>query len=134
VIPRESGKLTSSVTNRAETISHVWLRFHPKEITRLFPPPTVFADGGSNFVWQMRAIADSKMRSSWQAGGRALIPEPKDLTVDVATKAGPQRLFVVDTDARTGQYVAAFAKRSVRQPPALTADLAASPFDQLCQA
>ena len=131
VIPREGGELTGSATNRAETISHVWLRFHPKEITRLFPPETVLANGGSNLVWQMRAIADSKMTSSWQAGGRAIIPGPNDMTVDVDTKAGPRRFFVVDTGAGTANYVAAFEKRAVRQPPNLTTHLAAEVFDKL---
>ena len=36
-----------------------------------------------------------------------MIPEPKDMTVDVDTKDGPRRFFVVDTEARTAEYVAA---------------------------
>jgi hypothetical protein len=134
VIPREGGDLTSSVTNQAETISHVWLRFHPKEIRRLFPPPTVFAVGASNLVWQMRAIAEAKMTSSWQAGGRAMIPGPKVLTVDVDTKDGPRRFFMVDSEANAAEYVAAFEKRPVRPPPLFTPKLAEEAFDKLWQA
>jgi hypothetical protein len=134
LIPRESGELTSSVTNRPETISHVWLRFHPKEITHLFPPQTVFADGASNLVWQMRTIANAKMNSSWQAGGRAMIPEPKDLTVDVDTKDGPRRFFSVDTEAQTAPYWAAFESQPLRPPPALTPKLAEAAFDKLWEA
>jgi hypothetical protein len=96
VIPRTSGTLTRQETNQ-EAISHVWLRFHPKEITRLFPPQTVFADGASNLVWQMRAIANARMNSSWHAGGQAMIPEPRDMTVDVDTKDGPRRFFRAPT-------------------------------------
>ena len=133
LIPRASGTLTSRGTNQ-EIISHVWLRFHPKEITRLFPPETVSADDATNLSAQMRVIANAKITSSWQAGGRAMIPEPKDMTVDVDTKNGPRRFFSVDTDAQIAEYVAAFENDSVRQPPALTPELAEAAFDQLWEA
>jgi hypothetical protein len=133
LIPRVSGTLTSPVTGQA-SVAHVWFRFHPKEISRLFPPETVFADGATNLSAQMRLIANSKMTSSWHAGGKALIPEPKDMTVDVDTKDGPRRFFMVDTQAQTAGYVDAFENRSVRLAPALTADSATSAFDQLWEA
>lgn len=133
LIPRVSGTLASQVTNQ-EAIAHVWLRFHPKEISRLFPPETVSPDGATNLLAQMRAIANAKMTSSWQAGGRAMIPEPKDLTVDVDTKDGPRRFFSVDTAAQTAQYWAAFENRSVKLPPAITTALAETTFDQLWEA
>jgi len=134
LIPREAGELSSPATQQAEAIAHVWLRFHPKEIARLFPPATVSAAGATNLVWQMRAIANGKMHSSWQAGGRAVIPEPKDLTVDVDTKNGRRRFFVVDTEAATARYVAAFENRPVRPPPTLTPKLAQGAFDHLWEA
>jgi C-terminal processing protease CtpA/Prc len=133
LIPRASGTLTRQVTNQ-EAIAHVWLRFHPKEIARLFPLETVFADGATNLVWQMRAIANAKMTSSWQAGGKAMIPEPKDITVDVDTKNGPRRFFMVDTQAQTAEYLAAFEQRSVKPPQAITTALAEAAFDQLWEA
>ncbi len=133
LLPRAGGTLTREGTN-TEAIAHVWLRFHPRELNRLFPPETVFADGATNLVAQVRVIANTKMTSSWQAGGRAMIPEPKDLTVDVDTQGGPRRFFMVDTSAQKAEYVAAFEKRSVKPPPALTPELAAESFDQLWQA
>src|ERR1017187_3888637 len=133
LIPRADGTLTSRGTNQA-VISHVWLRFHPKEIARLFPPEMVFNDGATNLLVQMRVIANAKMNSSWQAGGRAMIPEPNDMTVDMDTKDGPRRFFSVDTQSQTAEYVEAFENRSVRLPPALTPDLAMSAFDQLWEA
>ena len=114
VLPREGGKLTSSAASDPETIGHVWLRFHPKEINRLFPPETVAQGGASKALAPMRAIANAKMFSSWQAGGWAIIPEPKDLTVDADTQDGPRRFFIVDTEVPKADYVAAFAGRSVR--------------------
>ena len=131
VVPRENGELTSTVASRPEAIAHVWLRFHPREIGRLFPAETVFNDGAGDLAPRIRAIANAKMTSSWQAGGRAMIPEPKDMTVDVDTKDGLRRFFMVDTEAKTAEYVDAFEERAVRLPPAVTEDLAAAAFDQL---
>jgi len=133
LIPRAGGTLTRQGTNQ-EAIAHVWLRFHPMEISRLFPPETVFADGASNISAQARFIADAKMTSSWQAGGKAMIPEPKDMTVDVDTKDGRRRFFGVDTAAQTAEYVDAFSRRAVKPPSALTAGTAEAAFDQLWEA
>ncbi len=134
LIPRKEGELTSALTNQAERIDHIWLRFHPGTITTLFPPDTVLADGNTNLVSQMRCIANHKMTSSWHAGGRAMIPEPKDMTVDVDIKDGLRRFFSVDTEAGTAEYYHAFEKRGVRPPPALTSDAAQAAFDQLWEA
>ena len=114
LIPREEGKLTSSAATNEEKVAHVWLRFHPAQINRIFPPETVSRPGSRNLQERMRAIADAKFRSSWHGGNNAMIPEPKDLTVDVDTKGGPRRFFVVDTEAKTAEYAAAFAGRSVQ--------------------
>ena len=135
VIPKETGRLTRQGATQEEAIASIWLRFHPREINRLFPPVTISAAGtGGGPKGQMRAIAGQKMSSSWQSGGRAMIPAPKDLTVDVDMKSGPRRFFVVDTEAGTAKYVAAFEGRAVRQPPPLTADTARAAFDQLWEA
>jgi hypothetical protein len=44
----------------------------------------------------------------------AMIPERKDMTVDVDTKSGVRRFFMVDTQAGKAEYVAAFEKQPVR--------------------
>lgn len=133
VLPRSGGTVTHQAAN-PEAITHVWLRFHPGQINRVFPPETVFADGAGGLTAQIRAIANAKMTSSYQAGGRAMIPEPKDMTVDMDTKDGPRRFFAVDLEARSARYVAGFEKRSVKAPPAITPELAAAAFDQLWEA
>ncbi|MBU6400988.1 MAG: hypothetical protein KGS61_11765, partial [Verrucomicrobia bacterium] len=43
VIPAEGGKLSRFGVGASEDIAHVWLRFHPRQIDRLFPPTTVSA-------------------------------------------------------------------------------------------
>jgi hypothetical protein len=112
IIPSDGGKLISPVA-KEETIAHVWLRFHPKEIGRVFPAETVLSDGATNLMRQMREVAAVKFRSSWHAGMRAMIPEPKDMTVDVDTKAGLRRFFMVDTAVPKTEYVAAFEQQSL---------------------
>ncbi len=114
LLPRAEGTLTSSTVTNQEKVAHVWLRFHPAEIDRLFPPDTVLGPGQRTLQQPMRAIAEAKFHSSWHAGDKAMIPEPKDLTVDVDTKGGPRRFFMVDTKAKTAEYVADFADRSVQ--------------------
>ena len=112
LIPHEDGTLTSPVAKQDEAVAHVWLRFHPGQVDRLFPPDTVLADGDTNSMIQMQAIVNAKFRSSWHAGMNAMIPEPKDLTIFIDTKDGSHRFFVVDNQAQTAEYVAAFDSRS----------------------
>ena len=116
LLPREPGALTSSAAKKEEAIAHIWLRFHPAQIDLLFPPSSVSADGNAELAGAMRAIANSKMTSSWQANGKAMIPEPKDMTVYIDTKDGAHRFFMVDTEKKTAEYVAAFNKSSESSP------------------
>ncbi len=131
VLPGAGGMLTSPAAKEPEDIAHVWLRFHPKELGRLFPKESVLGSGRTNLLAQMRAIANSKFSSSWHAGPNAMIPEPKDLTVDLDSIGGPRRFFVVDSEAATVRYVSAFEERKVRMPPGFAASLAEKAFDQL---
>ena len=134
VFPKQEGTLKSQIAEEPESVSHVWLRFHPGEINKLFPPETVFTNKAGGLEFRIRAIANAKMRSSWQAGGKALIPEPKDLTLDIDTKGAARRFFVVDTRAGKADYVRAFERRALKQPPMITADLAQQAFNKLWEA
>ncbi|MGH7967317.1 MAG: S41 family peptidase [Limisphaerales bacterium] len=134
VIPRKQGEISSKAEGHPEAVAHVWLRFHPKEINRLFPPPTVSTAEDAALESQLRSIASHKFTSSWHAGGDAMIPEPKDMTVDVDTTNSVRRFFVVDTEAQTARYISAFAGRPLKPAPALSADLARRAFDELWEA
>jgi beta-lactamase regulating signal transducer with metallopeptidase domain len=112
LIPREDGKLTSAATTNQESITNLWLRFHPAQINRVFPPETVTGVGSAGLAEPMRAIANAKFHSSWHAGNNAIIPEPKDMTVDADTKEGSRRFFVVDKDAQTAEYIGSSARQS----------------------
>jgi len=133
LIPRGGGTVTTEAANH-ETVAHIWFRFHPQELNKLFPPETVFNDGDTNLSGEMRVIANVKMNASYQSGGKAIIPDPKDVTVDLDIKDGPRRFFAVDTEAQTARYIAAFEKRAVKLPKAVTPDLAGAAFDQLWEA
>jgi hypothetical protein len=114
LLPAEEGTLTRDNSKAAtERIANVWLRFHPGEINRLFPPDTVSTGTNTTVLTKMRAIAGAKLRASYHAGMNAMIPEPKDMTVDVDTKSGARRFFMVDTQARQAGYVPAFEKQAV---------------------
>ncbi|MHC4745539.1 MAG: S41 family peptidase, partial [Planctomycetota bacterium] len=130
-IPRESGALESSVNTEAELIDHLWLRFHPAEIVALFSENTVEKAGDKAHWARMLRIANAKIQSSWQAGGRALIPGRKDLTVDADTKTGKRRFFTVDAKAKTASYIRAFENRIVPEDKAFGKDPAKSSFDRL---
>jgi hypothetical protein len=115
LLPAEKGTLTRGAAGTPESIAHIWLRFHPGEINRLFPPDTVSGSAnGAAALAKMSTIVGAKFRASYHAGNNAMIPEPKDLTVDVDTKSGVRRFFMVDTQADKAEYVAAFEKQPVR--------------------
>jgi len=131
VIPRKNGTLSSSVNTELESIDHLWLRFHPAEIITLFPESTVKIAEDERLWARMLKIANMKIRSSWQAGGRAMIPERKDFTVDADTKKGKRRFFAVDTEAATAKYISAFENRAVPEDEPYSKELAEISFDRL---
>jgi hypothetical protein len=114
LIPHAQGTLTSPAASQSEPVAHIWLRFHPAQINRLFPPDNVSTNGNRALAAQVRTIAEHKMTSSWQSDGKAMIPPPEDLTVFIDTKDGTHRFFIVDTAAQTAEYVDAFNQRSSR--------------------
>lgn len=114
VIPRGKKKLQSSAASKSETIDHIWLRFHPKQVAALFPKPTVRPGTSKRSHRRMRQIARAKMRCSWQANGKAMIPGPDEIIVDIDTKGGPRRFFGVHRDKKRVDYVAAFENRPVK--------------------
>ena len=71
------------------------------------------------------------MNGSWQAGNKALIPDPKDMTVDVDTTNRVRRFFVVDNEAHSAKYISAFEKGALKQPPTFRREAAEAAFDQM---
>ena len=133
-IPRGKALLASKATGKTESVSHLWFRFHPKLVSQLFPPTTVSEASGPTAIDNLRRIANRKMQSSWQANGRALIPEPHIITVDVDTAGGPRRFFVIDRQAGTVKYHASFEVQTVPLTPPFNPGLAGKAFDDLWNA
>src|SRR5581483_4699221 len=75
-----------------------------------------------------------KIRSSWQGGGLALIPERKDMTVDADTVDGLRRFFIVDLEARTAKYAREFETHPVKRPTGFSTSAATAAFDTLWEA
>jgi hypothetical protein len=134
VVPHKNGKLSSTATNSEESITHVWLRFHPRLLNVLFPPKSVIGGGSTNLLPVMRAIAAHKFRSSFHAGENALIPKPNDVIIDADTPERLRRFFVVDRGEKTAAYANAFEHQAFRPHPALTSALAEEVFDQIWDA
>ena len=112
IIPDQPGSLTRGSSD-PEEVAHIWVRFHPQEINRLFPVATVRA-GTKDISAAVRRIVAGKFNASYHVGNRAMIPEPKDMTVDVDTTPGVRRFFAVDTEAKKVEYVNAFERQAVR--------------------
>ena len=113
VIPREKGTI-KSLEFDIEPIDHLWLRFHPALVSSLFSKDTVNFGEDINLSGRMNKIARAKICSSWQAGGKAMIPSKKDFTVDADLKSGVRRFFMVDSEAQTAKYVSAFKDQTMQ--------------------
>jgi len=133
VLPKENGTLSRGVGDQTP-VAHVWLRFHPGQVNRLFPPETVSAGGVTNVAARIRAIASVKFTGSWHAGPKALIPNPPDVTLDLDTPAGSRQFFVVDTAAKSAKYIDAFENQAVRPASPFSKNEAAQAFDKLWKA
>ncbi len=129
VFPRETGKLHTQLTNAPEAIANIWLRFHPAKINELFPPQTVVDEGAKNRIVESGVIARAKLRNSYQANGRPIIPEPVAMTIDVDLTNRIRRFFAIDENG--ARYVQALEKQPVPRPPQIRRDLAESAFDQI---
>lgn len=131
VIPDEPAAVTSDSPTKSERAAHIWLRFHPREVEKVFPPETVSRAGASSSLAFMKAIAAAKMRSSFQANGLAMIPPPEQLIADADTTNGIRRFFILDREANSSEYVDAFEQQAMPAPAAFDSKLAESAFDQL---
>lgn len=117
LIPRGDGALSSMAVPQSERPGHVWLRFHPGQVGRLFPPEILSSDGNEQLRAKMCAIANMKMLSSWSADGMATIPEPQFMTVDVDTVEGVRRMFEVNTQTGSAKYSPQFEASTVNLSP-----------------
>jgi carboxyl-terminal processing protease len=131
ILPRTNSWLTSTATNTTESISHVWLRFHPAKVNDIFPSATVVGAGSADLAGEIRAIAATKVLGSWHAGLRVTIPDTNIVTVDIDTTTERRRFFIVDQNVPSAKYIPQFEARFLKRPPAITRELAEKAFDDL---
>lgn len=133
VLPEQPGRLTRKGIAGEESVTSIWLRLNPARVGELFPAATVIGPG-SAVLLMGRRLAAFKMGSSWQSGGKPMVPARGSLTVDMETRGGPRRFFSVDTEKGTTQYVAAFEARRLPVTKPLDAAAATKAFEEVWQA
>ncbi len=104
LIPRKSGTLTTHSNGPPEEISHALLRFHPRQIGRLFPRETVTAADAA-LLPRMRVIGNLKTIFSWPAGAKITMPGPEILLVDADTSQGARRFLEANISAEAARLV-----------------------------
>ena len=135
VIPHdpEAGKpIISSSAGHRNTVSSMFLRFHPGEISKLFPKKTIQGPGDPlQLIWGKR-LYDSKINAGWQAENMPVVPWKHAMVMDVATVQGKRRYYSIDTKKKSVQYVDAFEKRLAPAVPqdAVEAHEAVGAFDK----
>ncbi|MFB3786309.1 MAG: S41 family peptidase [bacterium] len=134
VVPRTASKIVSTAAPNAEPVAHIWLRFHPRDLSVWFPPATVTGAGDSGKALVMLRVANAKFGNSWHMGRDAMIPPPGFLTVDLDTQNGYRRFFSVDRGAGTVEYVKAFENRPLPSELTLKPGDAEIQFDTVWQA
>ncbi|MEO0652726.1 MAG: hypothetical protein AAFZ65_18780, partial [Planctomycetota bacterium] len=130
LVPDDPGQVAGELPGAGEPLAHCYLRFHPAEVDRLFPPPTVTAVGAT---WRRPAgyrLALAKLRSSWQSNGRPVVPMPGTVVLDcgtaeVADTAGPgRRRFYMAEGAADPAYFADFEGQALPRDVAIGAPAA----------
>jgi hypothetical protein len=134
VLPRQRSQMVSSAAKRAEEPEHIWLRFHPAYIGTILPPDTVRGPGDKTRFSRMQRIAGHKMKSSFHAGRRAMIPPPSIIVLDIDTRGGMRRFFMIDRDADAAQYVQAFEDQTVPAVTPISGEEATRIFDTVWSA
>ncbi|QDT42367.1 Carboxy-terminal processing protease CtpA precursor [Gimesia alba] len=111
VFPDKPGEIVTASAGKGEQVTSVWLRFHPARLGELFPANTVVEQGNAALIKQANGLASHKMRSSWHKNGRPMVPLHESIIIDLETKEGSRRFYVIDTKQQTVKYVDAFRNR-----------------------
>lgn len=131
VFPDSPGEIVTARPGAGEKITSIWLRLHPARVGDLFPEKTVLKQGDDALLTQANRLASHKMSSSWQQGGRAMVPLPESVIFDLETKEGSRRFFAIDTRQETVKYVGAFRTRSLPVAVAFKPEAGAEIFDKV---
>ncbi len=120
ILPDRAGKLDAPASGGSDTITHVWLRFHPGQLGRLFPAATVKGPGAPEKRRLAKRICAWKIRGSWQNGGLPMVPEKDAVVIDLDTAKRVRRFFSIDEAAGRAKYYSDFERNAL--PPARNID------------
>jgi len=143
VIPDSPGTVTGSELTGDIAAEHIWLRFNPLDVSRLFPPETVSEFSASSpdtdnpngtlraLHSRIQRIARFKITSSWQTQGRAFLPPPGNFTVDIRTTDPKRFFFAVDINEKSVEAFDVFSDRLLPVVRPLTREEALDQFQTL---
>lgn len=130
VLPDQPGKLTAAATGGgADTVAHIWLRFHPSQVGKLFLAATVTGSGEPGKRRQAKRICAWKIHGSWQNGGLPMVPDKNALIIDLDTVKRLRRFFSIDTAAGKADYYSDFERQAVPESEKIDRDTALEIFD-----
>jgi hypothetical protein len=104
VIPDEPGKLIKAPSGTGESITSIFLRFHPQLVQRIFKPETVQGNGPAEKLIPARRIYQYKINAGWQTGNLPVIPEIHSIILDCETVEGSRRRFEHNTQNGKVEY------------------------------
>ena len=134
VFPDQPGEIVTASAGKGEQVTSVWLRFHPSRVGELFPVNTVVMQGNAALIKRANGLASHKMRSSWHQGGKPMVPLQESIIIDLETKKGLRRFYVIDTKQQTVKYVDAFRNRGLPVAVPFKPGAGAAIFDKVWNA
>lgn len=134
IIPDSPGTISGQAIDQPMNVANIWLRFNPGEINRLLPPKTITKTRQAPVFDQMERIARYKITSSWQSGGRACLPPPGNITLDIQNDGNDRRFFMIDTSMGTAELAPVFNNRPLSDPVPMTQKESLEQFDTLWKA
>jgi len=120
VFADRGGKISTPYGGDGESISHVWLRFHPSRLGGLFPPRDFKGrQGDPEFLYKAHRVHRYKSEGRWESNGEFQVPPVDEMIIDIDTIEGSRRFFAVDFTAERVEYKTPFVSKAVPQLPEL---------------
>jgi hypothetical protein len=134
LFPKEPAQVKTSLAGNGETITAMFLRFHPALVGELFPAKTVGGQGDESKIGWAKRQYRLKINSGWQADNFPVVPKRSSIVFDCDTREGPRRRYVIDTDKMDVEYSAFTEKKSLPPLVAMDSSRAVEAFDTVWKA
>ena len=134
ILPDQPGQLDAKLSGGSDTVAHIWLRFHPSQLGRIFPVRTVKGPGAPEKRRIAKHICAWKIRGSWQNGGLPMVPEKGAVVIDLDTTKQVRRFFSINETAGGAEYYSDFENKPLPSSPKIDGKQALEIFDGAWQA